>query len=834
MTLAITVLPLRLTSARQDLAGMLADWMDSSRSLGLSSLDCRADLESINHLRQEIFRCLDSKDSYEGALQLVDKWHVYYHYLLECELKGMDGGSECVSLEWESALTGEMQTSSSLGGERAGLLWNLAALEAYQASQQPLNSKVGWSKAAQHLQNSASWLQHLPRVDPAFVDFSPTFVSLWQALLVAQSQRCVYESLACAPRPRHLLLAKLAAAAIPLFSEVETVVKKDDNSPAPALAQFSSLVGSWAEFARAWGIYMASRAEYHQSQLSREKKLWGQEIARLHSSYQYAALCNDCCERTALVALQDLHMSVNASLKDLKARIDTAEQENAEQHNQPVPTRQELAEIRGEKLVNINQPLAKMLNPKTTEPIFQNTASNGSLRVYVDVFVSEMDQTVAQIAKVAEDRIESARKALASVNLPHSLTAYRQVRSGGGIPDDLWQRVQAIQRERRVAQLKQDLWELRDAADLARTTHQRVASELDFDLESDRLFRQSNSGFEGHSAEEVQKSFRKSLANYDRLLVSAQEGDSVLLRRLEQLDTNPKYKLLQFQKSQLDRLLPGAGGSGGGPNSLNNSNGFDTSHLSRLLVELSALFQEREVLLNAIREEVRNFDIEGALISRVGSERAASDQEYSDALAYARKSFDGMFYEMESNIEKQTDLLDAILAENEKFMVARERTHNSHSADSCILMIEDAIEEIDQLSKHLTEGKDFYNVVIPKLDKLKQQVGDVSARLTVERLEYDDRADRARQEEKDAKMAMKLSSGAEMNSSQPHAAGDGNAPRVLPGASPGAGGDPPRTKVDDEKVATLVAMEFDPAKVVAALIKHDNNMDQALNELLSC
>jgi len=39
--------------------------------------------------------------------------------------------------------------------------------------------------------------------------------------------------------------------------------------------------------------------------------------------------------------------------------------------------------------------------------------------------------------------------------------------------------------------------------------------------------------------------------------------------------------------------------------------------------------------------------------------------------------------------------------------------------------------------------------------------------------------------------------------------------------------------VDDEKVATLVAMEFDAEKVVAALEKHSNDMDQALNELLS-
>jgi hypothetical protein len=818
MTLSISVLPFRLANPRQDLAGMIAAWIDNSNFTGLSTLDCRGDLETINNLRQEIFHRLDSKDSHEDALRMVDNWHAYYNYLLECQAKGMEGGSEFVSLDWESALTGHVQTSNSLEWDRAGLIWNLTSLEAYQASKQPLNSKVGWSKAAQHLQNSASWLQHLPRVDPIFADFSPTFVSFWQALLVAQSQRCVYESIACAPRPRHLLLAKLAAAAIPLFSEVEAVLQKDYDSPAPALSQFSSLVGSWAEFARAWGMYMGCKAEYHQSYLSREKKQWGLELARLDLAYQYAATCNDYCERTHHFALQDLHKSVIESLKDLKERIDTAEEENADQHKQPVPSRRELADIRGEMLVNIVQPLSKLLQPTTADPIFQNV-SNPSLRVYVDIFVSEMDKTMMQLCNAAEERTEFARKALATVDLPHSLTAYRQEQAGGGIPDDLWQRVQTIQRDRRIAQLKQDLWELRDMADLARMTHQRVKAQLEYDLESDRLFRQSNLGFEGLNAEEVQKSFRQSLSNYDRLLVTAQEGDSVLLRRLEQLDTNPKYKLLQFQKSQLDRLLPESGMSHNGRSAV------DTSHLSRLLVELSALFHEREILLNAIQDAVKNFDIEGSLTSHVDP-ATASDPEYRKALIYAQRQFDGMFHEMENNIEKQIDLLNAILSENDQFMAARERSKHSQSADSCIIMIEDAIEEIDQLSKHLMEGKNFYNVVIPNLDKLKQQVGDASARLTVERLEYDDKADRARQEEKDAMMAQKLSSGAETNPSS-----DGTARR--PGASPSYQGEK-RSKVDDEKVATLVAMEFDPAKVVEALLKHDNNVDQALNELLSC
>lgn len=827
MSLFVSVLPLRLTNPRQELAGMLAAWMDqpenSSSTVGsLSSSDCHEDLERITRLRQELASLLQSKDSYEALIYGLDNWHAYYNYMLECEEKGMVGGSNHLALEWESALTSQLQVSNSIEGERGSLIWNISTAEAYQAFKQPLDSKVGWSKAAQHLQNAASWLQHLPGAlldqhhhsnrlyRQPVPDFSRTFVTFWQALLVAQSQRCVYESLACAPRPRHLLLSKLAAAAVPLYNDVEAILQRDDDSPMPALTPFASLVGGWAEFAQAWGMYMRCKAEYHQSQLSREKKQWGQELARLDLAYQYAAMCHDFCQRTPLVALQELQGALNVTLKDLKERVDQAEIENAEQHKQPVPNRQEMTDIRGEKLVNIDQPLSKLLKPKQTEPIFQSIPKGPDLRIYADLFESEMDDFLVDIANTADDRTEAARKTLATVNLPHSLTAYRQEQSGGGIPDDLWQRVQTIQQDKRITQLKQDLWELRDVADLARSTYKKVKSQLDFDLESDRLFRQGNQMFEGHDAEEVQKSFRQSLSNYDRLLVTAHEGDSVLLKRLEQLDTNPKYKLLQFQKSQLDRLLPGAG------NGSKRNPAIATSRLSRLLVELSKLFDEREVLVNAFRDEVKRFDIMGALQSQVDS-RNGSDQEYREAVKYAEKSFEGMMLDVQDNLDKQTDLVNTILAENEQFMIAREQTNISQAGDSCIVMIEDAMEEIDQLSKHLKEGKDFYNVVIPKLDKLKQQVGDVSARLTVERLEFDDKSSRAQQEEKDAMMAKKLSSEA---SSASVRGPSGPSPSDMSG-------------VDDEKVATLVAMEFDPGKVVAALKKHNNNVDEALNELLS-
>lgn len=799
MSLSATLLPLRLTKSQQDIAEMLGAWMDNLPiSLRLRSVHCKKDFQRISSLRQSIRERIGSRIDYEGALQSIDDMHEYYNFLLECEeigLKSPSGSTPQLSegiylvLEWESALSGQLQTVyHSLEWERSGIIWNIVALETYQATQQSLDNKGGWNQAAQHLQKGASWLQHLPTTDQQqlqYPDFSSTFIHLWQSLLVAQSQRCIYESLACQPRPRHLLLAKLAAAAVLLFADVEAIIRKDDESTAPALTQFSTVVDAWRDISHAWGILMSCKAEFHQSQLCRERKEWGQELARLDLAYQYAAMCKESLEKTKHKGLQQLYDDVEMILKDLQCRVNKAEQEGHE-HGQPIPKRQELTEIRAEKLVNIDQPLLKLLKPKMTEPIFRALSQEPDIRPYIQMVDSQVQRRVCEITKLAEDQTQLGRAALAKVNLPHSLTAYHQEQSGDGLPQDLWERIDTVQRGHHIPQLKQDLWELKDMADFARSTSGKIQSQLDFDLESDRLFRDEYRGFEGHDAEEVQKDFRLSLANFDRLLETAKIGDSVLLKGLDQLDTNPKFKLLQFQRSQLDILFTGSTSVGQAKNVI------DTSQLDRLLVHLSNLFDERKSLLQKIDDSWRSFDATAALESWVDA-RAGSDELYRDAVEKVQKPFESMFVALKCNIDKQDEFVQAILVENEHFRRERERSNTTQSGISCISMIEEAMEEIEELSSHLREGKDFYNVMIPKLDRLKHQVGDLSARLKIERLEYADKTHLARQEAKDAAMALNLSSESQ----------DERGVVCKLGSTDG---------VDDGKVATLVAMDFEPTR----------------------
>lgn len=322
--------------------------------------------------------------------------------------------------------------------------------------------------------------------------------------------------------------------------------------------------------------------------------------------------------------------------------------------------------------------------------------------------------------------------------------------------------------------------------------------------------------------------------------------------------------MLQFGKSQLDRLLPG--------NSATRATAANTTNLSRLLVELSTIFQEREATLGTLKEEVKNYNIRERILE-IDPESRTAEQEYSLAVKKSQKSFSGIVYEIQRNIMQQTEILNAIMVENEQFTAARASGASSAASDSCIVMIEEALEEIDLVAKHLRDGTEWYELVIPKLEHLKQQVGDASVRLTVDRCEYEDNsihsAGRHRQEQDDARMAASLAdigisnnnnSSSNTNNGGGSSSGEFGVDRdrsdsehhlaIQPGSDYQARGDhmvaashpgavtvnynEPQVRVDDEKVASLVAMDFDPDEVVAALRKYDNNLEQALNELLSC
>ncbi|GKY96363.1 hypothetical protein MPSEU_000595900 [Mayamaea pseudoterrestris] len=541
--------------------------------------------------------------------------------------------------------------------------------------------------------------------------------------------------------------------------------------------------------------------------------------------------------------------------------------------------------------------------------------SPSTFQRYRQSFLHQLMDLHEELTTLAQTKTEAGRQALTAVDLPQSLTAYHREqqqlqqlreqqqhekmntayarRHTGRLPPQLWARVATLQQQRsdpyspsssssrrnaetdHVASLQQQLWELRDSADVARGLLKQMDLQLQEDLEMDRTFRQDakHAEFAGHDVLEVQRAVRENLSHYAGLLQTAQESDDVLWEQCQSLDTDPKFQLLKFDKEQLEHLIEPMPSHvpppmmDGGAESRNKL--MVVSNLSKHLVELSALFEMRESNLQTMHRRINDFPFEEELLGLITS-GVRSEQALSTAVEQAKEVVQVFVDKVEASIERQADLLRNIMQDNEEFVRIREASQPIEGGN-CIAKLEDALDEIDVFAKHLKEGKDFYDVVIPKLDRLKTQVEDVSARLTIERMEYEDRIAMSRQEADDARMAARFAEQQQQQQQQPQtgptngappttytpsqpsqqrisnsyyggntstnsSSNIGNVPRHEPAGHPGVeqvDHMSPMVRVDDSKVATLMAMDFDPDKVVAALRLYDNNFDQALNALLS-
>jgi UBA/TS-N domain len=191
-----------------------------------------------------------------------------------------------------------------------------------------------------------------------------------------------------------------------------------------------------------------------------------------------------------------------------------------------------------------------------------------------------------------------------------------------------------------------------------------------------------------------------------------------------------------------------------------------------IVTELSQSLAQLSTLFHERDEAVRKLRSRVDQLQLTATLRQCeTEEEVRTIFATVRQKMDEeSIAPLDRNFEQQSKLLYQIMQENDRFQ-----------RDEDLALLEDAVNQHDRFARHLQEGLAFYHNIMPKLHKLETQVDEVCERLLLS-----------------------------------------------------SDNDDQRTFVDDEKVANLVAMDFEFEKVVTALRKHDNNLEQALNDLLSC
>ena len=130
-------------------------------------------------------------------------------------------------------------------------------------------------------------------------------------------------------------------------------------------------------------------------------------------------------------------------------------------------------------------------------------------------------------------------------------------------------------------------------------------------------------------------------------------------------------------------------------------------------------------------------------------EQQEHDQVVENAMAAATQAQGNPYYHRYHSSAARTTSSSSSSASSSS-------SSSAAAAERALIMVEEALEEMEQFTTHWQQGEAFYQGVIPKLQKLLQQVSEVSTRFAIERYEYDDQVAIRDQEAKDAEMAAQL------------------------------------------------------------------------------
>lgn len=366
------VIPLK-KPIKYDLKGPLTSWLDEpSDGNGHSesiypkpkyrSYECMKELKRLASVRNCLSESILKSDAHKHAIDdfALKDCHEYHAALVAFEEKGFPTWDEFspLKLTWCSSVSPAKEQHGSLVWDRVCTLWNIAALESFQASQQS-KDKEGRKAAVKHYQNASASMKYLreslkgQQFDT--VDMNKSLIQFWEMAMLAQAQIAAYDM--ASESGKHSLLSYLAMGAVPVLNDALTHAKDPfvlSNLPKP--------IEEWAGECKAQSMLLTARAEFHQAIMHRQLSEWGKELARLSRAEIYLKECINFHKNTS----RDLTKAetILRLVHDRKVKL---KKENDTMYNDRVPD--DLDEIPAKLLVKNDLPMPESLRT-TTVPIF--------------------------------------------------------------------------------------------------------------------------------------------------------------------------------------------------------------------------------------------------------------------------------------------------------------------------------------------------------------------------------------------------------------------------------------------------------------------------------
>ncbi|KAI5621539.1 programmed cell death 6-interacting protein isoform X1, partial [Silurus asotus] len=685
-------------SSEVDLVKPLSKFITTAYPAGEEQTEYLRAVDELNKLRRSaVGRPLDK---HESSLEILLR---YYDQLCSVEPK-FPFSELCLTFTWKDAFDkgslfgGSVKLAlASVGYEKTCVLFNIGALSSQIASEQNLDNDEGLKTAAKYYQLACGAFAHIKDTvlsslnrEPT-MDISPETVGTLSQIMLSQAQE-VFVIKATADKMKDGIIAKLANQAADFYGDAFKQCQYKENLP--KYFYFQEVLPVLA----AKHCMMQATAELHQSALVKQKKQFGEEIARL----QHA---------TELVKTVASRYDEYVNIKDLSDKISraltAAKKDNDFIYHDRVPEAKDLEHIGKASLVKattIQLPLSQK---------------------FADIFEKMVPMLVQQSVSIANSRradmvnrlVGSLREAtnlcngvLASLNLPAAIEDL----SGDSVPQSILEKSRAVIQQGGLNSIEQLI---KDLPELLQRNREILDESLkilnDEEATDNELRAKFNQRWNRTASGDLYKPLRAEGGNFGNILDKAVQADQVVKERY---NTHCEMiALLCKPESELCAAIPSA-------NPAKTLQGSEVVNvLKAQLAQLDEIKQDREVLEGEIKSVT--FDMTTKFLTALAQDGAINEEALTSRELDTR--YGTYTQRVQQNLRSQEDILAQVQTSHQEFSALKQSNTEANHREEVLKKLASAHDSYIEISSNIKEGTKFYNDLTEILLKFQNKCSDI-------------------------------------------------------------------------------------------------------------
>ncbi|KAG7253594.1 hypothetical protein CRUP_013312, partial [Coryphaenoides rupestris] len=423
---------------------------------------------------------------------------------------------------------------------------------------------------------------------------------------------------------------------------------------------------------------MQANAELYQSMLAKQKKQFGEEIARL----------------------QDLSDKINRALANAKKDNDFI-------YHDRVPEVKDLDHI-GKAALAKPTAITPPLSHKFTD-LFEKMVPM-AVQQSMSVYNQRKAETVNRLVGTMREATNLCNGVLASLNLPAALEDL----SGDSIPQSIAEKSRAIVSQGGLQTIEQMI---RDLPELMTRNREILDESLkmlnDEETTDNELRSKFNQRWNRTPSGDLYKPLRAEGDNFRSKLDVATQADQVVRERF---NTHcDMIALLCKPENELNAAIPSA-------NPAKTLQGSEVVNVLRtLLAQLDEVKRERETLEAEIKAVT--FDMNGRFLMALAQDGAINEEVLS--LDQLDQQYGQYNQRVQTTLRRQEELLSQVQTAHQEFSGLKQSNAEANTREEVLKKLASAHDSYVEISSNLSEGTKFYNGLTEILLKFQNKCSDI-------------------------------------------------------------------------------------------------------------